>query len=240
MILIFMEINIIMLLTKLLKLITIIALCAAIAWFIYEPGFEPVITFIVILAAMLKLHWDEVKHGLAPAGRPVALKHAAESQEGKEKLSDESAMTAVSSENTSSYSGGSFTGSDFSGMDMAGYIAKKADYRGARFTGANLAGAHLKGSNFENADFKGANLSQANLKGANLKGANLDDADLTRAILIKANLRGASIKNTKLAGANMKKTKMPGPVPVSASGPETEKVTTAAQPLSTTKDEYVK
>ena len=198
--------------TKLLKLITIIALCAAIAWFVFEPGFEPAITFIVILAAILKLYWDDVRQ-IGQAGQGGAHKRSAETPQEDGTPPDDGSESVMPGTIGSAYPGGSFSGSDYSGMDMSGYISKKADYRGASFAGANLAGAHLKGSNFENADFRGANLSRANLKGANLRGANLDDADLSGAVLIKANLLGASIKNTRLAGANMKKTIMPGPVP---------------------------
>ena len=202
-----------MFLSNLLKLITIIALCAAIAWFVFEPGFEPAITFIVILAAILKLYWDEIKHGRVQTDNPGVPKNIAVEPEAKEGHSNESAKITNTSASRSTYPGGSFTGTDFSGKDMTGYISKKADYRGARFAGTNLSGAHLKGSNFENADFRGANLSKANLKGANLRCANLDDADLSGAFLVKANLLGASIKNTRLAGANLKKTIMPSPDP---------------------------
>ncbi len=124
-----------------IKLITIIALSAAIAWFIFEPGFEPAITSIIILAAILKLYWEEVKQGLARTANPSALKPASGSPVGKEALSGDSVSTTIARENTGAYPGGSFTGSDFSGMDMAGYVSKNADYRGVRFVGANLAGA---------------------------------------------------------------------------------------------------
>lgn len=219
-----------MFLIKLLKFITIIALCAAIAWFIYEPGFEPAITCIIILAAIIKLYWDGVRQEAAPQGQQATVNNHNDFQNTEQQTAGNNVSTPESNESSGAYPGGSFTSSDFSGMDMAGYISKKANYQGARFTGANLAGAHLKGSNFENADFKGANLSRAYLKGANLKGANLDDADLSGAFLVKANLRGASIKNTRLAGANMKKTIMPGPTTGKTAKPDVEKAGNKAPP----------
>ncbi|MEN8133298.1 MAG: pentapeptide repeat-containing protein [Pseudomonadota bacterium] len=202
-----------MLLTA-LKIITIIALIAAIIWFIFEPGFEPTITTIVIIAAIMKLYWNEMK-GEPIASGLIATDSTKINSTGDVLPAQNGAADGLALGTASmSYSGGNYIGSDFSGADLVGFRSKKADYRGANFAGANLQGAHLKGSNFENANFEGANLSKANFKEANLKGANLNGADLCGAVLIKADLTGASIKNTKFAGANTKKAIMPGPVSV--------------------------
>lgn len=202
-----------MLLTA-LKIITIIALIAAAMWFIFEPGFEPAITAIVIIAAIMKLYWNEMKERPTDSGListdQVTINSTADVPAAQNRTAD----GIVSGPASVFYPGGSYTGSDFSGADLVGFISKKADYRGANFAGANLQGAHLKGSNFENANFEGANLSRVNFKEANLKGTNLDGADLSGASLIKADMTGASIRNTKFAGANTKKTTMPGPVSV--------------------------
>jgi uncharacterized protein YjbI with pentapeptide repeats len=204
-------------LLKFLKIITIVALIVAIVWFVFEPGFEPAITAIVILAAILKLYWNEVKEEVSALSM-ARTSHVQKNDTAGQSFLHNNALANTGTEDTVSvYPGGSYIGSDFSGLDLKGMISKKADYRGACFAGANLQGAHFKGSNFENADLKGADLRQANLKEANLRGANLDDADLSGAFLVKADLSGASIKNTILAGANLKKTIMPGPARIEQS-----------------------
>ncbi len=196
-----------MMLLTILKTITIIALFAAIVWFVFEPGFEPAITSIVILAAIVKLYWNGVRLGATPypAARQRVLTARGEGQDASAFAAQAQAVA------TPSYPGGSYEGSNFAGANLEGFQSKKADFRGANFANANLKGAHFKGSNFENANFKGAILSGVNFKEANLKGANLDDADLSGAFLVKANLLGASVNNTNFAGANTKKTIMPGP-----------------------------
>lgn len=201
-----------MLLT-ILKAITIIALFAAIAWFIFEPGFEPAITSIVILAAIVKLYWNGVGREAMPyPGTPHSVLRGGEGQDASDGAPQSHTVAAPTY--SGAYPGGSYEGSNFARANLEGFQSKKADYRGANFEKANLKGAHFKGSNFENANFKGANLSGVNFKEANLKGANLDDADLSGAFLVKANLLGASVSNTNFAGANTKKTIMPGPASV--------------------------
>jgi hypothetical protein len=199
-------------LLKFLKIITLVALIVAVVWFVSEPGFEPAITAIVILAAIVKLYWNEVQ-GESSVLSMVRSRQVQENDPVGQHPSQGNAQPNTGTELTASvYPGGNYVGSDFSGLDLRGMISKKADYSGANFANANLQGAHFKGSNFENADFKGANLRQANLKEANLRAANLDGADLSEAFLVKADLSSASIKNTIFAGANLKKTIMPGPV----------------------------
>ena len=192
-----------------LKTITIVALLAAILWFIFEPGFEPAITSIVILAAIVKLYWNDVVREMWSSPGLQYGFHRGDDMKVATAGESQGHITA-----DPNYPGGVYEGANFAGSNLEGFQSKKADYRGANFENANLKGAHFKGSNFENANFKGADLSGVNFKNAILKGAILDDADLSGAFLVKANLLGASINNTKFAGANTKKTIMPRGTPV--------------------------
>ena len=93
-------------------------------------------------------------------------------------------------------------------INLASTRLSMLSMQNSSFRYACLMDADLSSTDLRGADLRGANLRRANLRCANLNGADLSRADLSGADLGKANVRNANTVMTKLAGANLKGTRL--------------------------------